>query len=82
LVVAINYHYQLLLIIWLGTHAEYDKIDVAKVTYERSDMQIHPIRNEDDHAAAVARIAELTGAEADTQAGEGVGYPCDVGRRV
>jgi mRNA interferase HigB len=35
LVVAINYHYQVLLIIWLGTHAEYDKIDVSTVTYEK-----------------------------------------------
>lgn len=35
LVVAINYHYQILLIIWLGTHAEYDEIDVARVTYEK-----------------------------------------------
>jgi HTH-type transcriptional regulator/antitoxin HigA len=33
-------------------------------------MQIHPIRNEDDHAAAVARIADLMGAEPDTRAGE------------
>src|ERR1039458_3775951 len=37
---------------------------------KRSDMQIHPIRNEDDHAAAVARLAELMGAEPDTPAGE------------
>jgi len=35
LVVAINYHYQILLIIWLGTHKEYDKIDVTKVAYEK-----------------------------------------------
>jgi HTH-type transcriptional regulator / antitoxin HigA len=33
-------------------------------------MQIHPIRNEDDHAAAIARIAELMGAKLDTPAGE------------
>ncbi len=33
-------------------------------------MQIHPIRNEDDHAAAIARIAELIGAEPNTAAGE------------
>jgi HTH-type transcriptional regulator/antitoxin HigA len=37
---------------------------------KRSDMQIQPIRNEDDHATAVARIAALMGAEPDTQAGE------------
>jgi HTH-type transcriptional regulator/antitoxin HigA len=33
-------------------------------------MQIHPIRNKDDHTAAVARIAELMGAGPDTPAGE------------
>jgi mRNA interferase HigB len=35
LVVAINYHYRVLPIIWLSAHAQYDKIDVAKVTYEK-----------------------------------------------
>jgi len=35
LIVAINYHYQVLLIIWLGTHKEYDKIDVGKVGYDK-----------------------------------------------
>jgi mRNA interferase HigB len=35
LVVAINFHYQILLIIWLGTHKEYDRIDVTKVAYEK-----------------------------------------------
>ena len=35
LVVAINYHYQVLLIKWLGTHKEYDEIDVGKVEYEK-----------------------------------------------
>jgi mRNA interferase HigB len=36
LVVAINYPHQVLLILWLGTHREYDKIDVKKVRYEKS----------------------------------------------
>ncbi|HET6840368.1 MAG TPA: type II toxin-antitoxin system HigB family toxin [Candidatus Angelobacter sp.] len=35
LLVAINYHYQVLLIIWLGTHAEYDQIDAEKVEYDK-----------------------------------------------
>jgi mRNA interferase HigB len=35
LVVAINYRYQILLILWLGSHEEYDKIDVTKVAYEK-----------------------------------------------
>jgi HTH-type transcriptional regulator/antitoxin HigA len=33
-------------------------------------MQIHPIRTEADHDSAVARIAELMGAEPDTTEGE------------
>ena len=33
-------------------------------------MQIHPIRTEADHDAAVARIAELIGARPDTAEGE------------
>jgi mRNA interferase HigB len=36
LVVAINYPHQVLLILWLGTHREYDKIDVKKVRYDKS----------------------------------------------
>jgi len=35
LIVAINYHYQILLIIWLGTHKEYDKVDAKGVAYEK-----------------------------------------------
>ena len=36
LVVAINYPHQVLLIVWLGTHKEYDKIDVKKVRYDKN----------------------------------------------
>jgi mRNA interferase HigB len=36
LVVAINFAHQVLLILWLGTHEEYDKIDVKKVRYDKS----------------------------------------------
>lgn len=36
LVVAINYDYQVLLIKWLGTHREYDTIDVKRVEYDKS----------------------------------------------
>ena len=35
LIVAINYHYQVLLIKWLGTHKEYDQIDAEKEEYEK-----------------------------------------------
>ena len=33
LVVAINYRRQIVFIKWLGTHADYDKIDVKTVRY-------------------------------------------------
>ena len=36
LVAAINYDYQVLLVKWLGTHREYDKVDVKRVEYEKS----------------------------------------------
>jgi mRNA interferase HigB len=35
LIVAINYPYQVLLIKWLGTHKEYDRIDAERVEYEK-----------------------------------------------
>lgn len=35
LVVRIDYRFQIVLIVWLGTHEEYDKIDVEKVCYEK-----------------------------------------------
>ena len=34
LVVAINYHFEVVLIKWLGTHKEYDNIDVEQVRYD------------------------------------------------
>jgi mRNA interferase HigB len=35
LIVAISYHYQVLLIKWLGTHGEYDHLDAEKVEYDK-----------------------------------------------
>jgi len=34
LIVAINFHYGIVLIKWLGTHKEYDKIDAMEVEYD------------------------------------------------
>ena len=31
---AINYHFQVVLIKWLGTHKEHDNLDVEQVTYD------------------------------------------------
>jgi len=36
LIVAIDYHYRILLIKWLGAHKEYDKIDALKVDYDEN----------------------------------------------
>ncbi|HEY5331025.1 MAG TPA: type II toxin-antitoxin system HigB family toxin [Acidobacteriaceae bacterium] len=35
LVVLIDYYYQGVLVLWLGTHAEYDKIDAREVKYDK-----------------------------------------------
>lgn len=35
LVVEIDYTYQILRIIWLGTHKEYDKVNVEEVEYDK-----------------------------------------------
>jgi mRNA interferase HigB len=35
LVVAIDYQYQIVLIVWIGTHKEYDRVDVEKVRYDK-----------------------------------------------
>ena len=34
LVVELDYEYQLVFIVWIGTHKEYDKIDVSKIKYD------------------------------------------------
>jgi mRNA interferase HigB len=35
LVVLIDYYYQGVLVLWLGTHAEYDNIDAREVRYDK-----------------------------------------------
>lgn len=35
LVVAVNYAFQIVLILWIGTHREYDAIDIENVRYEK-----------------------------------------------
>ncbi len=34
LIAEIDYKYQIVLVVWLGTHQEYDKIDVKEVSYD------------------------------------------------
>ncbi len=35
LIVAVSYFAKIVLIIWLGTHKEYDRIDVATIAYDK-----------------------------------------------
>ncbi|HEY6447885.1 MAG TPA: type II toxin-antitoxin system HigB family toxin [Acidobacteriaceae bacterium] len=35
LVVGVDYQHQIVLIVWIGTHKDYDKIDVEKVRYDK-----------------------------------------------
>ena len=66
LVVKINYPYRVVYVRFVGTHAEYDKIDVR-----RCDMStIRAIRTEADYRAALARIDALMDAEFGTPDGD------------
>lgn len=35
LIIAIDYTYQVIRVIWLGTHKEYDKVDVERIEYDK-----------------------------------------------
>ena len=35
LVVAVDYDHGMVLVLWLGTHSEYDRIDVREVEFEK-----------------------------------------------
>lgn len=37
LIVDIEYRLQILFIVWVGTHAEYDKIDAKKISYAKNN---------------------------------------------
>lgn len=37
LIVDIEYRLQIVFIVWIGTHKEYDKINVEKVSYDKAD---------------------------------------------
>ena len=54
LVVTISYLHQIVFIKWIGTHADYDHIDV-----KTGNMDIKPIRTEADYDRALRRVEKL-----------------------
>ena len=53
LVVAINFRRQIVVIKWIGTHGDYDKIEDGEI------WTSSPIRGEDYHETALRRVEEL-----------------------
>lgn len=39
LIVDIEYRLKIVFVVWFGTHAQYDKIDVKKVSYAKTDKK-------------------------------------------
>src|SRR5580700_8058784 len=57
LIVAIHYNRAIVYIRFVGTHADYDKVDAETVW--GSKMNIRPIRSDQDYHAALTRIESL-----------------------
>ena len=62
LITKINFEKQWMFIQFIGTHAEYDKIDVEKIM----TMNIKPIKSENDYQEALQRLDELFDAKIGT----------------
>jgi HTH-type transcriptional regulator / antitoxin HigA len=71
LVVAFDFLRQIAFVKFIGTHAEYDRIDALTVSQFRGDpMDIRPIRTDEDHRAALAAIDAYWGAPEGTEEGD------------
>ena len=72
LVVAFDFRRQVAFVKFIGTHAEYDRIDALTVSqYERRRcMEVRPIRTEKDHKAALAEIEACWGAPEGSEEGD------------
>ena len=72
MIVAFDFGRSIAFVEFIGTHAEYDRVDALTVSHvlRKRNMEIHPIRNDDDHAAAVREIEKLWGAAAGTEEGD------------
>ncbi len=67
LVVAVDFEKSIVWIKWIGTHKDYDKIDVKEVQLA---TEIRPIRTKRDYEAALKEIERLWGAKAGTPEGD------------
>src|SRR5687767_1699717 len=68
IVVWINYPYRVVYVRFIGTHAEYDRIDAQ--VYEDGRMDIKPIRTKRDHEAALKEIEGLMNAKRNSPEGD------------
>ena len=70
LVSAIDYSYQIVLIKWIGTHREYDRIDVKEIAYDQARYATATIKTAEDHQNAIRRIEQLIGCEFGSSEGD------------
>jgi HTH-type transcriptional regulator / antitoxin HigA len=71
-VVAFDFRRQLAFVKFIGTHAEYDRVDVltASQFWRETRMDIRPIRTDEDHRAALEEIEACWGAAEGTEVGD------------
>src|ERR1700754_4800638 len=71
LIVAFDFGRSIVFIKFIGTHAEYDRIDALSISlFQGMTMEIRPIKNDDDHSAALREIEKLWGAAPGTEEGD------------
>lgn len=66
-VVAVDFDRGIVWIKWIGTHRNYDKIDVTEVDYE---TRLKPVRSEVDYESALVEVERLWGAKSGTPDGD------------
>ena len=71
LIAAYDFRRKIAFVKFIGTHAEYDKVDALTISrFQEAFVNINPIRNDDDHRAALAEIERLWGAPEGSEDGD------------
>jgi antitoxin component HigA of HigAB toxin-antitoxin module len=72
LVVAFDFRRQIAFVKFIGTHAEYDRVDVLTASQfsRETRIDIRPIRTDEDHRAALEEIEACWGAAEGTEEGD------------